>query len=139
MRALYTASLMGDGPAPKAILITSVLPGEGKTAVASSLAVLAAQSGKRTLLIDLDLWHPRVAREFGVRQALGIGEVITENWPVDDALVPHETGLDILPATSSPEDPATLVTSSRLCSLLGELRDRYDCLVIELAAPPRAG
>jgi succinoglycan biosynthesis transport protein ExoP len=136
MRSLYTASLM-DKTGPKTILVTSALPGEGKTAVASSLAVLAAHSGKETLLIDLDLWHPRVAHEFGIRAVLGIGEVI-EGRPVDDALVAADTSrLDILPATSSPDDPAGLVTSRRLRLLLGELRDRYDCIVVD--SPPLLG
>ncbi len=104
IRALYTATLMDQTePAPKVILITSALPGEGKTAVASSLAVLAAQSGKRTLLVDLDLWHPQIAREFGVGATWGVGEVLADGLPLNDAVVSGDpTGLDVLPGDLQP-------------------------------------
>jgi capsular exopolysaccharide synthesis family protein len=139
IRALYTSILMDQaGPTPKIILVTSALPGEGKTSLASSLAVLAAQSGKRAVLVDLDLWHPQIAREFGVRPACGVGEVIANGRSLDDALVTDDpSGLDLLPAVASSNDPARLIASQRLRWLLDELRERYDCIVLD--SPPLLG
>jgi polysaccharide biosynthesis transport protein len=138
IRALYAALLVTDGgadPAPKVVLVTSALPGEGKTATASSLAVSAARAGHKVLLVDFDLRRPSVAREFGHRPHGGVVEVITGDQSLDQALISDEaTGIDILPVRSSPADTTALLTSQRIRALLGELRQRYDFVVLD--SPP---
>lgn len=139
IRALYAALLVTDGgadPALKVILVTSALPGEGKTATASSLAVSAARAGQKVLLVDLDLRRPNVAREFGHhRPPGGVVEVITGAQSLDEALISNEaTGIHILPVRSSPADTTALLTSERIRALLDELRQRYDFVVLD--SPP---
>ena len=139
IRALYVSILMDQtGPPPKVILVTSGLPGEGKTSLAASLAVLTAQSGKKTVLVDLDFWHPQVARQFGARSGYGVEEVIAAGRPLEGALVLADPGgLDILPATARSANPAGLIASQELRRLLDELRERYDCIVLN--SPPLLG
>jgi polysaccharide biosynthesis transport protein len=138
IRALYAALLVTDGgadPPLKVILLTSALPGEGKTATASSLAVSAARTGQKVLLVDFDLRRPNVAREFGHRPPGGVVEVITGAQRLDEALISNEaTGIHILPVRSSPADTTALLTSQRIRALLDELRQRYDFVVLD--SPP---
>jgi succinoglycan biosynthesis transport protein ExoP len=138
IRALYAALLVTDGgadPPLKVILVTSALPGEGKTATASSLAVSAARAGQKVLLVDLDLRRPNVAREFGHRPPGGVVEVITGDQRLDEALISNEaTGIHVLPVRSSPADTTALLTTQRIRALLGELRQRYDFVVLD--SPP---
>ncbi len=140
IRALYAALHVTDGeadPPLKVILVTSALPGEGKTATASSLAVSAARAGQKVLLVDLDLRRPNVAREFGHRHRphRGVVEVITGDERLDEALISNEaTGIHILPVRSSPADTTAILTTQRIRTLLGELRQRYDFVVLD--SPP---
>jgi polysaccharide biosynthesis transport protein len=140
IRALYAALLVTDGgadPSLKVILVTSALPGEGKTATASSLAVSAARAGQKVLLVDLDLRRPSVAREFGHhRPSGGVVEVITGAQRLDEAVISNEeaSGIHILPVRSSPADTTALLTSERIRALLDELRQRYDFVVLD--SPP---
>lgn len=138
IRALYAAVLVTDGatdPPPRAVLVTSALPGEGKTSTASSLAVLAARAGQKVLLVDFDLRRPGIAREFGLRPHGGVVEVITGRQSLDQVLISNEeAGIDILPVRSSPSDTTALLTSPRIRALLGELRQRYDYIVLD--SPP---
>jgi succinoglycan biosynthesis transport protein ExoP len=138
IRALYAALLVTDGGADaplKVFLVTSALPGEGKTATAFSLAVSAARAGQKVLLVDLDLRRPNIAREFRHRPHGGVVEVITGDQRLDQALISDEaTGIDILPVRSSPADTTALLTAQRLRALLGELRQRYDFVVLD--SPP---
>jgi succinoglycan biosynthesis transport protein ExoP len=125
----------GADPPPKAVLVTSALPNEGKSATASSLAVSAARAGHKVLLVDFDLRRPSVAREFGHRPHGGVVEVITGDQSLGQAVISDEaTGIDILPVRSSPADTTALLTAPRIRALLGELRRRYDYVVLD--SPP---
>ncbi len=78
------ASLMRDsagGHAPKTILITSPAPGEGKTTVASNLAMALAESGRKVLLVDADFRRPCLHTVFGLRNDKGLSDVLMEDTP----------------------------------------------------------
>jgi capsular exopolysaccharide synthesis family protein len=135
-RALRTAIKFGvpDGRA-KTILVASPSSGDGKTTVASNLAIALAQAGKRVLLLDADLRHPKQHETFGIENHSGLGDVLAHDLTVAEAV--HKTvvaNLEILPAGPHPENPADLLNSPRFIDVIDELMDRYDHVVID--SPP---
>ena len=135
-RALRTAIKFGvpEGRA-KTILIASPSSGDGKTTVASNLAIGLAQVGKRVLLLDCDLRHPRQHETFGIENHAGLADVLAHD--LTPAEVAHKTvvqNLEIIPAGPSPENPADLLNSPRFLEVIEELTDRYDHVIID--SPP---
>lgn len=119
-------------PSHRIILITSSQPGEGKTMVASNLAICLAQSGARVLLMDCDLRRPRVGTLWNVPRNDG-----TEPWPsaMRDELV-HATpqeNLWVLPAPAVSGDPGRLLGDPQLRVFLSELRSQFDRIIIDSA------
>jgi succinoglycan biosynthesis transport protein ExoP len=124
--------------APKIILTSSSLPGEGKTTLAVSLAVYVAQIRRRVLLVDLDFRHPTVQRALRTRAKRGVVDLLLHDLPPADVIqrVPH-LGLDYLPMTRCPVDPVALFAGNQLSRLLHQLRESYDCVIVD--GPPLLG
>ena len=140
VHALYTqVCLAAPGQPPRAaILVTSALPGEGKTSLAASLAVFAVQLGHKTLLVDLDFRRPAVARKFKARPPADALAVLTGAASFEDAVVRDlHTGVDLLAAGEGHENPITLLTSGRLPAVLRTAREFYDHVIID--TPPVLG
>lgn len=121
-----------DDP-PKVILVTSAGPGEGKTTTATALAITFAQSGARTLLIDLDLRRPRVHRVFGLGTDAGVSTVLLGGSIEEAAIDTRIPNLSVMPAGPIPPNPAELLVSAKMSALIGKLRDRYDRVIIDSA------
>jgi succinoglycan biosynthesis transport protein ExoP len=140
VHALHTqVCLTGVGrPAPSLILVTSALPGEGKTSLAASLAVFAVQLGHRTLLVDLDFRRPAVAREFKLEPQADILAVLAGTVRFEEAVV-HDagSGVDLLPAGDDHGNPITQLSSKRLMTVLRDAKERYDCVIMD--TPPVLG
>ena len=137
-RALRTSLLLSSlGAPPKIILITSALPQEGKTTTSINTAVVLAQKGVRVLLIDADMRRPSVHKTLGLSgPARGLSNVLTGNLSLQDAIVlsPQLSNLWILPAGSPPPNPAELLASANMRTVLAQLREQYDHIVID--TPP---
>lgn len=131
-------SLEGDQPS-QVVLVTSSLPGEGKTTLALSLAASAACAGRMAVVIDLDLRRPRLHGEADLAPSTGVVEVVAGEASLDGALRTsrEHPGLAILPACRRPESPADLLRSPRMASLIEELRARYQYIVLD--SPPLLG
>lgn len=125
---------------PQVILVTSSLPGEGKTTLTLSLAASIARSGRKTIVVDLDMRHPSIRRELG--QAIsgpGLVEAVSGESALDDVIwrdgaLPNLHAIPVGSATSNPTD---LLASPRLSALLTELRSRYEVVILD--APPLLG
>jgi polysaccharide biosynthesis transport protein len=140
VHALHTqVCLTGVGrPAPSLILVTSALPGEGKTSLAASLAVFAVQLGHKTLLVDLDFRRPAVAQAFKVEPQADVLAVLAGTVHFEDAVV-HDagSGVDLLAAGDDHGNPITQLSSKRLTTLLRDAKERYDSVILD--TPPVLG
>ena len=126
------------GQAPQFVLVSSSVPGEGRTTLATSLAVYATRLNRRVLLIDLDFRHPAVMRALKLKGDRGILDLIVSNNPFDEIVRPiPDLGLDVLPMPSCPVDPVTLFANGELQAVLQEIRKSYDFVVID--GPPLLG
>lgn len=121
----------------RVILVTSSTPQEGKSTTSTNTAIVFAQSGSRTLLIDCDLRRPIIHSVFGLSKEPGLVNCLIGSVRPDEAIyssmIPN---LDVLPSGSIPPNPSELLGSRRMRDLLDELRERYDTIVID--SPPTA-
>lgn len=119
----------------RTIVVTSAAAHEGKTVVAANLAIAYAQGGKRVILVDADLRLPGVQLIFGLDNALGLTDVArSDEASLDQVLRATEVpGLHILTAGTIPPNPAELLGSQRIKSIIASLLDRADVIVIDTA------
>ncbi|WP_114203080.1 polysaccharide biosynthesis tyrosine autokinase [Janibacter anophelis] len=116
-------------------VVTSAMPGEGKTTTAVNLALAMADSGRRTLLVDADLRNPSVARTLGMEGSVGLTTILLgEAEPHDVIQSWGAAGMDVLPAGSVPPNPSELLGSAPMEALLTRLVAQYDFVLID--SPP---
>jgi succinoglycan biosynthesis transport protein ExoP len=119
----------------QALVVTSSGPGEGKTVVASNLALALAQTGQRVLLIDADMRRPRVHEVLEYPQEPGLSNVLIGDTKYDAAVRQMEqTGMAVLTAGHTPPNPAELLGSRRFKDLLQELKTSFDWIIVD--TPP---
>lgn len=119
----------------KVFQITSPLPGDGKSTLAANVGCSLAQSGKRTLLIDLDLRSPRLSLRFNLETQFGLANVLNGELSTADAV--HRTpieNLDVLPCGPLPANPAEALTLAELGELFRWARENYDFVIVD--TPP---
>lgn len=139
-RILKTSILFPDrGDPPRSIMVTSTVPGEGKSFVATNLAISIAKSiDEYVLLIDADLRRPSVHKRFGFPDDTpGLSEHLSKG--VDISLLLRKTAIDkltILPCGEPPANPAELVSSEQMKRLILEVRSRYKDRYIIIDSPP---
>jgi capsular exopolysaccharide synthesis family protein len=116
------------------LLVTSASPKEGKTIVATNLALTLLQT-RRTLLIDCDLRSPSVHRLFGIDSRPGVAEYLAGTHGLDSVLCRLEPfGLAFLSAGSCQGDPVELLRESKVRQLLETLRSSFDWIILD--SPP---
>jgi polysaccharide biosynthesis transport protein len=135
-RALRTSIMLSRTRGPKVILITSCLPGEGKTTVTTNLAVAYAQHNKKVMIIEADMRRPRMRHVMDVSSQAGLSNLLAGLLTLDDSIVHgvHVATLDVLPAGPCPPMPSEILGSAAFDELLQELRSRYDIILID--SPP---
>jgi capsular exopolysaccharide synthesis family protein len=119
----------------KRLLITSTIPGEGKSTVAANLAVtLGQRRPQKVLLIDGDLRRPTLASEFGISGRAGLSELLNGHSSTTNICHLEAAGLWLLPAGQPPVNPLELMQSPRLVELLERLALSFDWILID--SPP---
>jgi capsular exopolysaccharide synthesis family protein len=119
----------------RVVVVTSAGPSEGKTTVATGLAIAIAQAGQKVILVDCDLRRPRVHRVFGKSSDRGVTTAVMDRGVLTDELLATDIpNLSVLPAGPIPPNPAELLQSDRFKQLLATLRESYDRVVID--SPP---
>jgi succinoglycan biosynthesis transport protein ExoP len=120
----------------RSILVTSAVPGEGKSLTAANLAIAFAQTGKRVLLVDGDLRRPSVARLLRLDNAVGLTSLLRPE-PITLARVLQRTdqdNLSVLSTGPTPPNPSELLGSDRMRLLVGQFESSFDLVVFD--SPP---
>jgi capsular exopolysaccharide synthesis family protein len=138
-RHLRTSVLLSTaGRAPKSLLVTSSLPGEGKTTTAVNTAISLAQTGASVVIIDADMRRPRLQSIFDMRGPEGLSSILSSETSEDDMLatVRHdeESGLNVLTSGPIPPNPAELLGSDQMRRLMTVLQAHYTHVVVD--SPP---
>lgn len=136
LRTIHTGLLLSDvDNPPKTILVTSSLPGEGKSTITLSLARMLARSGQKILVIDSDLRRPRLHKVFGFSVQPGLVEVLSGAVDVGDTIrVDEKSGLHMLTAGKGAPNPPELLGSEHFRKLMELLKKRYDLVFLD--SPP---
>lgn len=134
LRTNVSFALTGDSKC-KVVVITSSLQGEGKSMTAVNLAISYAMTDCRVLLIDCDMRRPKLARLLHMGSKVGMSNLLMDPSLLDKAILKTETaGLDVILSGSIPPNPSELLASSRMQTLMEELKTRYDYIFID--SPP---
>ncbi|HEX6112857.1 MAG TPA: polysaccharide biosynthesis tyrosine autokinase [Geminicoccaceae bacterium] len=136
VRSLRTAMLLTSmGAPPKTVLLTSSIPGEGKTSMAMCLARVHARSGRRTLIVDCDVRRPRLHELTGVANQAGLSDVLLQDRELNEVVHTDErSGAHFVTAGGPVPDPAALLASDRMRRLLKDVASRYDLVIVD--SPP---
>ncbi len=124
----------GGAGGVRVVLVTSAVPREGKTSLASHLAVSLARTGRRTLLVDGDLRLPALDRLFDVGPGPGLAEVLRGEADAAEAVRPtHLDGLSLMPAGGTDLRAIQALSQEPLRALMARLREEYDYVVVDSA------
>ncbi|HDR89854.1 MAG TPA: polysaccharide biosynthesis tyrosine autokinase [Bacteroidetes bacterium] len=119
------------------VLISSTVSGEGKTFIATNLAVIVAMSGRKTLLVGLDLRKPKIHRDFNITNETGLSTYLINQSELDDII--HPTDIENLYVVTSgpvPPNPAELLETGRMATFMEHIRKEYDMVILD--TPPVA-
>jgi capsular exopolysaccharide synthesis family protein len=138
-RHLRTSVLLSTaGRAPKSLLVTSSLPGEGKTTTAVNTAISLAQTGASVVIVDADMRRPRLRSIFNLNDRQGLSSILSRDVTQAEMLAmistDSDTGLNILTAGPIPPNPAELLGSEQMGRLMGVLQSTFTHVVID--SPP---
>jgi capsular exopolysaccharide synthesis family protein len=135
MKTAVLFSASGARTTPKVVLVTSALPGEGKTVGSLNLAAALAEAGARVLLIDADLRHARCHAALGVNNERGLSALLTGKASPQDVIQPLKTPrLSFVPAGRRPANPAELVSAGELREAFAIWRTKFNFVVVD--TPP---
>jgi capsular exopolysaccharide synthesis family protein len=138
-RHLRTSVLLSTaGRAPKSLLVTSSLPGEGKTTTAVNTAISLAQTGASVVIIDADMRRPRLQHIFDMNGQEGLSSILSSDISEPDMLAmlrnDEASGLSVLTSGPIPPNPAELLGSDQMRRLLAALQANFTHVVID--SPP---
>lgn len=120
----------------RTMLVTSPGESEGKSTIATNLAIIEAQSGKNVMIIDADMRRPKVHVLFNKSNRRGLSDVITGKLGIDDVVKTYDQidNLSIITCGTIPPNPSELLGSERMSQTLQDLVERFDLVIID--TPP---
>lgn len=118
----------------KSLVVTSSIPGEGKSTVAANLAKSFSEMNKKVLLIDADLRKPTIHKKLQLSNQVGLSDLIVQKLSPSEVIQKVEDQFDVLTAGKIPPNPAELVGSEKMSQLLSYLKETYDYIIID--TPP---
>lgn len=139
-RSLYVKiHYLDSKPSLRSLLISSSVAAEGKTTIAVRLSLTVAAMGHRVLLVDTDLHRPQVHRLLGLKNQVGLSDIIRKNLDINEA-IQHthlDENLSVLTTGEIPSDPMKLLSSGKMQDLMKRLHDLYDLVIYD--TPPLLG
>ena len=135
LRSLCTSMMLSNSDRPpQVLLVVSSFPGEGKTTVATNLAMAMARQGS-TCIVDADLRRGRVADAFGISSEAGLIDVLEGSIPLEQVLIsaPNVSQLTTIPSHSGNINAGQLVCSEAMRQVVRDLRQRFQFVIIDTA------
>ena len=130
----YSLGFMTPGEGGHTVLVTSSNPQEGKTTTAVNLAIAAALSGRRTIIIDADLRRPSVNKLLGLNTMKGLSDYLSGQVSLANVMQPFgEMNLTVISAGGHAPNPMHLLDSTRMRELVMELRQQADLVIFDSA------
>ena len=119
----------------KTLILTSAVPGEGKTTTTCNIAVTMANAGLKTLLIDCDMRKPRVNEYFGLERHSGLSDILIHSRDWREVAMPTEVeNLHVISSGSIPPNPSELLGSKSMSAFLDEIKEEYEMILLDV--PP---
>jgi len=136
MRVLRTnLQFVGGAKKSKVVALTSSISGEGKTTVAVALAKIIAATGKKVIILDLDMRRSRMHEEFSITNKIGVSSVLSGHNVLDEAVQGSvEENLDVITAGPKPPNPSELLVTSGFDEMIEKLTESYDYIILD--TPP---
>ncbi len=121
----------------KAILVTSTIPGEGKSFTTTNLALTFAAHGERVVIVDCDLRKPNIHKSFRVENLKGVIDICSGSATIDDVVMKGlQPNLDVIAAGGRAKNPTHILNSKNFEQMISDLKKRYDRVFID--TPPLA-
>lgn len=135
-RSLRTSILLSANPIPKILLVTSALPGEGKTTTTVNLGATLASLGSKVVIVDCDMRRPSCHRAAGVKNSPGFVQCLTGRVQLSEAIMPVNgvPNLSVIPCGPIPPNPAEVLSSPLTADLLKRLRTEFEYVLVD--SPP---
>lgn len=123
---------ISNSPGSKIVAISSTISGEGKTFIAINIAGIIAYSGKKVVILDLDMRKPKIHLGFGVQNVKGMSTILIEKDSIENC-IQHSVmdNLDFITAGPIPPNPSELIISERMEQVLNELKEKYDFIIVD--------
>lgn len=119
----------------KTIMVTSPEPSDGKSTIATNLAIVLAQQDNRVLIVDADLRKPKIHYSFNESNLKGLTSVLTKTLTLNEAIYStYIPNLDILTSGPTPPNPSELLSSKSMTTVMEEISTMYDYIVYD--TPP---
>ncbi|MEN8148046.1 MAG: polysaccharide biosynthesis tyrosine autokinase [Campylobacterota bacterium] len=136
MRVLRTnLQFVGGAKKSKIVALTSSISGEGKTTIAVALSKIVAATGKKVIVLDLDMRRSRMHEEFSISNKVGVSSILSGHDTLDDVIQAEvEENLDVITAGPKPPNPSELLVTSGFDELIEKLSESYDYIILD--TPP---
>ena len=118
----------------RVIVVTSSVPGEGKSTTAGNLAIALAQSGNKVLLVDCDMRKPSIHKKFKISNAAGTAELLLRKKLFEEVANKYNENLTIITAGKIPPNPSEMLASRAMTAFIEEMKKEFKYIILD--TPP---
>ena len=118
----------------RVIVVTSSVPGEGKSTTSGNLAIALAQSGNSVLLVDCDMRKPSIHKKFKISNAAGTAELLLRKKSFEEVANKHNENLTIITAGKIPPNPSEMLASRAMTAFIKEMKKEFKYIILD--TPP---